>query len=285
MKTPTIAIASSIFLPGLLLWGCDALEISNSLQSSSTENTPSPQTGQGQLELYANGEDFVRQGFVSKDGWQINFDHVYVNLTEISAYQTDPAFDPDTNTKPQASIQASWQQAQTIDLAAGDEQAQPILIDVIPASAGHYNALAWNMKPAADGAAQGQTLMFVGRAQKTAQTIDFTLKIDREFAYLCGEFVGDERKGILSPKGIADLELTFHFDHIFGDSDVPANQAPNADALGFEPLAALASDATLEVNMTMLKEKLTPADYSLLEKNISGLGHVGEGHCRARQTL
>ena len=26
--------------------------------------------------LVANGEDFVRQGFVSKDGWRISFDHV-----------------------------------------------------------------------------------------------------------------------------------------------------------------------------------------------------------------
>jgi len=28
----------------------------------------------GRLQVYANGEDFVRQGFVSKDGWSINFD-------------------------------------------------------------------------------------------------------------------------------------------------------------------------------------------------------------------
>jgi len=48
----------------------------------------------GRLQVYANGEDFVRQGFVSKDGWSINFDHVYITLADITAYQTEPPYDP-----------------------------------------------------------------------------------------------------------------------------------------------------------------------------------------------
>jgi len=36
----------------------------------------------GKLQFYANGEDFVRQGFVSKDGWSISFDHVYITLSD-----------------------------------------------------------------------------------------------------------------------------------------------------------------------------------------------------------
>ena len=43
----------------------------------------------GTLQINANGEDFVRQGFVSKDGWSITFDHVYITLADITAYQTD----------------------------------------------------------------------------------------------------------------------------------------------------------------------------------------------------
>jgi hypothetical protein len=31
----------------------------------------------GTLVIRANGEDFVQQGFVSKNGWQINFDHLF----------------------------------------------------------------------------------------------------------------------------------------------------------------------------------------------------------------
>ena len=60
-------------------------------------------TATGTLEFRANGEDFVRQGFVSKDGWSIEFDSIYVCLDNIKAYQTDPVYDAedgelDTNT-------------------------------------------------------------------------------------------------------------------------------------------------------------------------------------------
>jgi len=48
----------------------------------------------GTLQFHANGEDFVRQGFVSKDGWAITFDHVYVTLADATAYQSDPPYDP-----------------------------------------------------------------------------------------------------------------------------------------------------------------------------------------------
>ena len=48
----------------------------------------------GTLQFYANGEDFVRQGFVSKDGWSISFDHVYIHLADVAGYQTEPPYDP-----------------------------------------------------------------------------------------------------------------------------------------------------------------------------------------------
>ncbi|MEO1288023.1 MAG: DUF4382 domain-containing protein, partial [Chloroflexota bacterium] len=48
----------------------------------------------GTLEFHANGEDFVREGFVSKDGWIINFDHVWVSLSNVRAHQTNPPYDP-----------------------------------------------------------------------------------------------------------------------------------------------------------------------------------------------
>ena len=38
-----------------------------------------------------------------------------------------------------------------------------------------------------------------------------------------------------------ELEMTFHFDHIFGDQTVGAEAEINQNALGFEPLANLAS--------------------------------------------
>ncbi len=41
----------------------------------------------GTLKIMANGEDFVRQGFVSEDGWTISFEAVYLNVEGPTAYQ------------------------------------------------------------------------------------------------------------------------------------------------------------------------------------------------------
>lgn len=234
----------------------------------------------GTLEIRANGEDFVRQGFVSKDGWEISFEHLYVNVVEPTAYQTDPPFDPDAEgSELQAKAEAGLDKAVTVDLAEGGEDAEPILVGEVAAPAGQYNALSWKMQPADEGPAAGSTLMLVGTAQKEGETINFNLMLDPEYAYTCGEFVGDTRKGILDAGETAEVEATFHFDHIFGDGEAPADDPINTGALGFEPLATLAENGQLEADMATLKEQLSPEDYSLLEETVAGLGHVGEGHC------
>ncbi|MGB3613727.1 MAG: hypothetical protein WBA10_08035, partial [Elainellaceae cyanobacterium] len=58
---------------------------SESAQTNDASQNSAP-TQAGTLEFRANGEDFVRQGFVSKDGWQMDFDHLYVTLSELKAY-------------------------------------------------------------------------------------------------------------------------------------------------------------------------------------------------------
>ncbi len=41
----------------------------------------------GTVEFMANGEDFIREPFVSKDGWTVAFDHFFVNLFGPTALQ------------------------------------------------------------------------------------------------------------------------------------------------------------------------------------------------------
>ena len=233
----------------------------------------------GRLAILANGEDFVRRGFVSKDGWRIRFDHVYVNLADITAYQTDPPFDPISGGDIQAVAAVHLNQALTVDLAMGDEYAAPILVGELAAPPGRYNALAWKMLPADKGPTAGSVLTLVGAGEKSGQSINFTIKVDQPYTYTCGDFVGDQRKGILKAGGGADLEVTFHFDHLFGNGDVPADDSINIDALGFDPLAALADGGSLQVDLGMLKEGLSGAHYATLEAALMGLAHVGEGHC------
>lgn len=284
MNKQLIAFAGFTAIMSGLLTACAAPEDTQSEASSTTDSTgdasdPISREGIGILQIQANGEDFVRQGFVSKDGWAINFEHLYINLVEPTAYQTDPPFDPDGEGELQATAEAKLNESITVDLAEGDENADPIIVGEVSVPVGHYNALSWKMLPASDGAAAGSTLVLIGTAQKDGETIDFNIKLDPEYAYVCGEFVGDERKGVLTAGDTANIEATFHFDHIFGDGDAPTDDAINTGALGFDPFATLASGNELAVDMAMLEEQLDQTQYRLLEETVAGLGHVGEGHC------
>lgn len=234
----------------------------------------------GTLVIRANGEDFVRQGFVSKDGWEISFNNLYVTLADVTAYQTDPPFDAETGTGLKAVQKVAVAEPQTIDLAAGDETAEPIQVAELNAPAGRYNALSWKMVNAPSGPAAGHTLMLVGTATRDGRTVNFTLKLDEELAFVCGDFVGDERKGILEGGNNADLEATFHFDHLFGDADAPMEDDLNQGALGFEPFAAIAQNGTVDVTSADLQSQLTSKQYAQLLEILPSLGHVGEGHCK-----
>ncbi|MEO0947156.1 MAG: DUF4382 domain-containing protein [Cyanobacteria bacterium J06641_5] len=268
----------SIFLIGL---STGFALITSCAQPESTEETDPTQPvaagGPGTLRLVANGEDFVRQGFTTKDGWRIDFDRVAVTLSDVEAYQTEPSFDPDSADPLQATQTVSLVDApKTIDLAAGDATAPPILVVETSAPAGLYNALAWQI--ITDGDSKG--IVIKGIAKKEERTVDFTLNLDTELAYVCGEYVGDDRKGFLAPEDSTELEATFHFDHIFGDGEAPADDEINTGALGFTPLANVAAGDILNVDLATLQTSLTPVDYETLETAIAGLGHVGEGHCR-----
>ncbi len=234
----------------------------------------------GTLILVANGEDFVREGFITKDNWQIAFDKVYVTLTDVKAYQTTSPFDTQANTELEATREISLITApKTVDLAAGDRDATPILVAEKKAPSSSYNALTWKLTKAESGEAKGHSIVLSGKAKKDEQNISFLIKLNPNLDYTCGEFVGEERKGLVQKGQQAEVETTFHFDHIFGDAEMPANEEINQGAIGFQPLAALAKQGKLDVDETILKSQLSQQDYQTLEKALASLGHVGEGHC------
>ena len=136
------------------------------------------------------------------------------------------------------------------------------MAEVSDAPTGHYNAISWEMTKASSGPATGYSLVIIGTAEKDGRSVDFAINVDEECEYSCGEYVGDERKGILEQGGTADLEMTFHFDHIFGDADTPMDDDLNVSALGFDPFADAGESGQSDLDMAELH-----------------LGHVGEGHC------
>ncbi|MDJ0576285.1 MAG: DUF4382 domain-containing protein [Xenococcaceae cyanobacterium MO_234.B1] len=238
---------------------------------------------QGSLGLVANGEDFVREGFVTKDGWQINFERVDVTVGEVTAYQIEGGFNPDAKSqiKSETAIRL-LEEPQTINLATGEENADPILIKESKIPEGFYNALSWKMLPGMDQTLAGDyTIVLEGTGTKANRKIDFLLGFNYPTKYVCGEFVGDTRKGIVKSNENAQVEMTFHFDHIFGDQEAEADNELNQNALGFEPLANLATSNNLQLSWQDLQERLSPEEYQKLTDAIAGLGHVGEGHCSA----
>ena len=239
---------------------------------------------EGTLVLVANGEDFVRQGFVSKDGWEINFDRLYVNFSDATAYSTESSFEPEKgDTKESIEYQNKaefFNSAKTIDLAEGEADAEPVVVAEASVPTGFYNALSWKLSTADENSPiAGSTIALQGQAVKDGETINFNLGFDRPDEYVCGEFVGEDRQGVVSADNPGLVEATFHFDHIFGDADTPPEDALNQDALGFQPLAELASNGTLELNEADLASQLSEPEYQQLTEAVSGLGHVGEGHC------
>ena len=234
----------------------------------------------GTLQFRANGEDFVRQGFESKDGWAITFDHVYVNLSGISGYQADPPYDAHAGGAIEAAVSVALDGAFTVELAEGDADAETLLVgEAAEVPAGHYNAIAFNLIPAEEGPAAPYALVIMGTAEKEGETIPFTINVEQTYTFTCGEYVGDARKGFLAKDGSADLEMTFHFDHIFGDAETPLDDSLNLGAPGFEPFAALAQDGAVMVDMAALEAGLDAETYALLVETLPTLGHVGEGHC------
>ena len=154
-KRILVLTITALFITGIMLSGC----------AGGGEK--------GTLQLYANGEDFVRQGFVSKDGWSINFEHVYITLADVTAYQTDPPYDPHSGGDINGNVTVSLDKVYTVDLAEGGADALPILVDeVSDAAVGHYNAISWKMVKAMSGPTAGYSLVIIGTAEKEGQTDD-----------------------------------------------------------------------------------------------------------------
>lgn len=223
------------------------------------------QTGaEGTLSLFANGEALATEGFLApeltRDGWELRFDHVYVTLAGVSAFQTDPPYDAEAGGAPEAAVRVPFDMAapRTIDLTNTGADGRVFLGDVAGPE-GHYNAIAWSVVPAPSGEWTGHAMVLIGTAAKDGESVAFTLTNSGTQDYVCGEYVGAERKGFVAADGTADLELTFHLDHVFGRLDKGPEDAMNTGALGFDRFSGGGTQAI----------------------NLDGLhiGHVGEGHC------
>ena len=261
MKRRFFSITTMVMMP-VLLAGLSSCRKSE----SGKEATEAP--GVGSIAFTANGEDFVRQGFVDKQGWSISFDHLYISIVDPMAYTPD-------GTEQVVLSGSHW-----VDLATGNEDAQPILLGTVDgAKAANYQSLRFALKRVASGPYAGSTIVMIGKAEREGTRVPFTIGFDEEMEFDGREgYVGDEIKGLLSAGGETDVEMTFHFDHVFGDIEAAAGDHINTGSVGFDFFHRFAEDGTVDVSQQQLRGA---EGYHTLVEALWTLGHLGEGHCEA----
>jgi hypothetical protein len=225
----------------------------------------------GALAFRANGEDFVREGFIDKQGWSITFDTLLVNLSDITAYNSRDG------------LTASLPGERLVDLAAGDSNAQPLSVGLADSVAtGVYQSLSFRVSRAASGPYTGYSIVMIGSAEKDARIVPFRILLDEQMRFDGKEgYVGDEVKGVVKKRAVADVEMTFHFDHIFGDGEAAADDHINAGATGFDFFYGYAESGLVDITQRDLQDG---ERYPTLIRSLWSLGHLGEGHCDVSET-
>ena len=232
----------------------------------------------------------------ARDGWEISFDAVYLNVLGPTAYQvveqTQALSSPPLRHggHPHESIpEGSAHVALTGEYFLSLKQHTFEIDRIDDAPIGNYNRLAFNVQKATADSRDvvsdhvGHSIALHGTASKTGEeSVDFVIRFDEEMAYSnCGP---NEDAGVLAEGAQAEAQMTFHFDHIFGDFEEGPPDPEDPDtvnhlAIGFSPFADLATDGTLDIDQDALGQQMTGATFLQLIDAVRTLGHSGEAHC------
>ena len=151
---------------------------------------------------------------------------------------------------------------------------------VSEAPAGTYNALRVDLVTMSEGPYAGASMVLKGTAHQDAgESIEFAVAFDPTMTATCGGYVGEGMKGVLRDGKEAEVELTFHFDHLFGDGTQPPDDHVNSGAFGFGWIAARATDGTVRIDPAAVDTILDEEGQKRLAGIFRSLPHTGEGHC------
>jgi len=219
----------------------------------------------GNLRFVANGEGFVANGFSDRNGWKIAFTKVIVNLTDITVERRDG--------KKTVSLPGVF----ITDLKAGND-ATVTVGEVKNVKATEYRRLKWSIKKMNSGEYNGFSIVLVGTAEKAGKKINFTIKLDEEITWDAKNgYSGEKVKGIVKKGQTGEVEMTFHWDHVFGDKTQAPTHHVNQGSVGFDYFVKFAKNNTVEITQAELKEKGKDL-YKKLINAIHNMGHSGEGH-------
>lgn len=221
----------------------------------------------GNLLFTANGEEFIVNGLVSKEGWKIDFENVLVNIDAPEAYNNDSS-----------ALRATLKGDHLVDLKRGTAENPVVSVGIVSnLQTGNYQSLKFSLKKIKKGENEGFSIIMKGKASKEGKNIPFVIKLNEELTFDGKEgYVGDSLKGLLKKRETADVEMTFHFDHIFGNIESGAADHVNSKSPGFQIFLDYAEEGGINVNQNQMKENPL---YNNLISGIETLGHLGEGHC------
>ncbi len=323
----------NFFFKRVLFLCMGSLMLLNACNDDTSSHAVPIGTGTGTLIFNANGEGFVADGFRSEDDWHIQFDHVYVNIYGPTAFQGEV----ETNARhaghphaeiPDGTAHVSLTGEYFVDLK---RNSGPDIVEVgrvINAPVGNYNFLNFTLKNiTADSAPtlvvndddnsvapdvyEGYCLVLIGTADDDGpggnDPIGFTIKFNQEMAFNnCGILALEDNYSVVETNGTGDVQMTFHFDHIFGDGeevweedtdygnagdptgpDCVDPEYMNFWGIGFDPFR-LVGDASYGGSFDIDQEDMktdTPTPimpnsvHAQLYNSLKTLGHYGEGHC------
>jgi hypothetical protein len=72
------------------------------------------------------------------------------------------------------------------------------------------------------------------------------------------------------------VEMTFHFDHIFGDKEAPEDDHINTGSVGFDFFNRFIKEDKVDIEQSAMQSE---KEYETLVQAMWTLGHLGEGHC------
>ena len=220
----------------------------------------------GSILFTANGESFAREKFTDATGWAISFSEIIVHLQSPTAYH------PDGSVRP-----VVLSGMHRVNLATpGTSMA--VLGEKTNVPPGNYQALRFTLTGPRKSSQFLPSIILKGKAEKKGRKVAFTLRFYSRLSCDGTEgYVGEEVKGLLSPGKKTTVEMTFHIDHIFGDSSAPASSHVNQGAVGFEYFYRIGKRKS-QIDLDQ-REMKTDADYPKLKTALLNLPHLGEGHC------
>lgn len=215
----------------------------------------------------ANGEEFIRKGFIDKNNWHLTFTDVFVNLTNINAV---------SESGKKIELHGNF----WINLLDGSDDLIEIA-KVTNVNPGNYKDLQFSVSPQ-NNKCPNCSMLIKGTATKDNKKVKFTIKINESILWDAPDgYVGKTIKGIVTNKKDGEEEISFHFDHLFGDVTASKDDHVNTNSVGFDYFMQYEKNNSIDISQdALIKDK----EYEKLIKAIWSLGHSGEGHAKIIKT-